>query len=159
MIYITTGTYYLGFDRLIKSLDNNKNIKNFKFLAQIGGGNYKPKNFKYFDYCKPADHIKNIKKSNLIITHGGIGSIMYLIYLNKKFLVIPKNIDEHPNDQISAMKSFKKIYNINVLYDLKNADVHIKKILKGKKKIRVKFQKSNIPSLIKNYIQKIDINE
>ena len=57
------------------------------------------------------------------------------------------------------MKSFKKIYNINVLYDLKNADVRIKKILKGKKKIRVKFQKSNIPSLIKNYIQKIDINE
>ena len=33
---------------------------------------------------------------------------MYLINLNKKFLVIPKNIDEHPNDQISAMKSFKK---------------------------------------------------
>lgn len=159
MIYITTGTYYLGFDRLIKSLDNNKQIKNFKFLAQIGGGKYKPKNFKYFDYCKPAEHIKNIKKSKLIITHGGIGSIMYLINLNKKFLVIPKNIDEHPNDQISAMKSFKKIYNINILNDLNNIDVHIKKILKVKKKTRVKLQKSNIPNLIKKYIQKIDTNE
>ena len=159
MIYITTGTYYLGFDRLIKSLDNNKQIKNFKFLAQIGGGNYKPKNFKYFDYCKQAEHIKNIKKSKLIITHGGIGNIMYLINLNKKFLIIPKNNDEHPNDQISAMKSFKKMYNINVLYDLKNVDVHIKKILKVKKKNIVKFQKSNIPILIKRYIQKIDFNE
>jgi len=57
------------------------------------------------------------------------------------------------------MKSLKKIYNIKILNDLKNIDVHIKKILKVKKKTRVKLQKSNIPNLIKKYIQKIDTNE
>ena len=59
----------MGFDRLIKSLDNNKNIKNFKFLVQIGG-NYKPKILNILIIANQQITLKY--KSNLIITHGGI---------------------------------------------------------------------------------------
>ena len=111
MIYLSVGTFHKGFDRLVEPFDNFCRINKIKCIAQIGGGDYLPSYIKYEREFTLSKHLANIKKSSLVITHGGYGNILDLINVKKKFIV-------------------KK--NINI----------------------IKLPKSNIPNIIKNFINK-----
>ena len=155
MIYITVGSYPEGFDRLIKYIDQSDLCKKFNFLVQTGNSNYLPINFKSKNFFLSSQHIKNIKKSKLVICHGGIATIMELIKLKKNFIVFPRMKHEAPNDQIYAMKKFKQLYNINVSFSLNHLAKNIVSTLKDKnnyKKIK-KLPKSNVPEIIKKFIE------
>ena len=108
MIYLSVGTFHKGFDRLVKPLDNFCRINKIKCIAQIGGGDYLPKYMKYSRQFSFSKHLLNIKKSNLVISHGGYGTIMDLISLNKKFIVFPRNRNEAAHDQKMSIKYLKK---------------------------------------------------
>ena len=97
MIYLSVGNFYKGFDRLVSFIDNFCRKKKIKCIAQIGGGNHLPNYIKYareFSYNK---HFANIKKSHLVITHGGFGNISELISAKKPFIVFPRKNIEAPN--------------------------------------------------------------
>lgn len=91
-VLVTVGT--TPFEDLIKFLDMHS-FENIEYIFQISNGDYKPKNFEYFEFTKNID--KFYKDSDFIICHAGAGTIYKLLDLNKKMIVVPNSnrVDPH----------------------------------------------------------------
>ena len=103
MIFVTVGTG--KFDELIKEIDRVAPSLNEKVIAQIGKGEYKPKNIEYFDFKNPLTNY--YKKASLVISHGGAGTIYELLSLNKKVIGIA-NINRTDEHQIEILNALSK---------------------------------------------------
>lgn len=82
MIFVTVGT--TTFESLIKAVDKAK-LKG-KVIIQKAGGKYQPQNYEFFDYTDNFDDY--IKKADIVITHGGAGTLFKLLALGKKIIGI-----------------------------------------------------------------------
>mgnify|MGYP003368096486 CR=1 FL=1 len=151
MILVTLGTQDKSFDRLLKAIDKeieNKNIKE-KVIVQAGYTKYKSNNMEIFDLVSEEKLEKLVKKCDLLITHGGVGSILLGIRNNKKVIVAArlKKYGEHTNDhQKQIIKEFNKLGYITELDDFKELNKVIKQ---AKEKESIKF-KSNNDRFVKN---------
>ena len=76
MIFVTVGTHNQGFERLIKKMDEIAGRIDEEIIMQIGYTNYKPKNTKFFEFLGFHDLIEMYQKADIIITHGGAGSLL-----------------------------------------------------------------------------------
>lgn len=129
-IFVTTGTTDYKFDRLISKMDR-KGV-----FMQIGKAK-KPKKAKYKEFLTKKEMIKWIEWSDIIISHGGTGSIIEAIEYKKKLIIIPrqKKFKEHIDDhQINFCNFIKNKYNAEVVLDINN----IENAIKRTKKIRIK---------------------
>lgn len=102
MIFVTVGTHEQGMDRLLIELDKlieNKLIE-CEIVAQIGYSDYKPKNYKYKELIGYDEMDELVKKADIVITHGGPGSIFHAIHYKKAPIVVPRNpmYNEHVDD-------------------------------------------------------------
>ena len=102
MILVTLGTQDKDFTRLLKAIDReieNKNIKE-KVIVQAGFTKYKSKNMEIFDLIPNEKLEELVKECNILITHGGVGSILMGIKNNKKVIAAArlKYYKEHTND-------------------------------------------------------------
>ena len=151
MILVTLGTQDKKFDRLLKAIDKeieNKNIKE-KVIVQAGYTKYKSNNMEIFDLVPEEELEKLVKKCDLLITHGGVGSILLGIKNNKKVIAAArlKEYGEHTNDhQKQIIKEFKKLGYITELEDFEDLNKVIKE---AKAKDSIKF-KSNNAKFVKN---------
>ena len=125
MIFITVGTHEQGMDRLFIEIDKliERGIIEEDVFAQIGYSNYLPKYYKYkkmIGYDEMDDYVKN---GDIIITHGGPGSIFHPLQYGKIPIVVPRNpeFDEHvDNHQILFTKKLEMNKKIIAVYDIKN---------------------------------------
>lgn len=158
MILVLLGTQNNSFERLLKEIEKciDNKIINEEVIVQAGNTKFdsdKMKINKFISHTKLQDYIKN---SNYIITHGGVGSIIDALKMNKKVIAVPrkKEYKEHVNDhQVQIIENFdykKYIVGIKDVEDLSNA---IKKI---KNFTPEKFisNTQNIITLIEDYIEK-----
>ena len=114
MIFITVGTQKFQFNRLLKEIDRLIEEEKIteEVFAQIGYSDYKPKNYKYKDFIDRDEFEDIIKKCQIIITHGGTGSIIGAVKQRKKVVAVPrlKEFGEHvDNHQIQIVSEFKSI--------------------------------------------------
>lgn len=156
MIFVTVGTHYQAFDRLIKTVDDlvGKNKIKEDVIIQIGHSNYIPKNCKWFMFITPKEFLKICKKSNIVITHGGIGSIVIPLQIKKPVIVVPRNkkFGEHTDDhQLQITRELEKEKKIIAVYDISQLE---KALQKAKKFSPVKLKKkSKVLNLIENFIE------
>lgn len=132
MILITCGTHEQQFNRLLRKVDElfqSKKIKG-KVIAQIGYSTYVPKNIEYFRFVNFDRMEKLFDSANLVITHGGIGSIFLALRKGKKVIAVPrmKNFGEHSDDhQIQIVRELEKQKMIIAVYDIEDLEEAIKK--------------------------------
>ncbi len=125
MIFVTLGSQKFQFNRLLKELDKlveNKKIKE-KIFAQIGYSDYKPKNYEYKEFVDRDEFQAQMKRSDIIITHGGTGAIITAVKQGKKVIAIPRlaKYEEHVDDhQIQIVEEFEKSGIIKAVYDTKD---------------------------------------
>lgn len=160
MIFVTLGTQDKSFSRLLKAIDKEiekGNIKD-KVVVQAGLTKYKSKNMEIFDLI-PADKFDQyIEKSDLVITHGGAGSILTALKKNKKVIAAARlsKYKEHTNDhQIQIVKEFSDEGYILELNDFNK----LGKLIEKSKKFKPKKFMSNTKNMIKlleDYIE--DVN-
>jgi len=111
MIFVTLGTQDKSFTRLLEMIDKeimNGNIKE-KVIVQAGFTKYNTKNMQIFSLLDKDDFDKYIKECDLLITHGGVGSILTGLKNNKKVIACPRlaKYNEHMNDhQVQIIKRF-----------------------------------------------------
>lgn len=157
MIFVTVGTHYQGFERLIKTVDElvGKDKIKEKVIIQVGHSDYIPKNCKWSRFVDPEDFVKFCKKSNIVITHGGIGSIIIPLQLKKRIIVVPryKKFFEHTDDhQLQITKYLEKEKKIIAVYDINNLEKAIIKVNSfSPSKLK---KKSKILNLIDGFIEK-----
>lgn len=111
MIFVSVGTQKFPLDRLLKEIDlmvENKSIDEDVF-AQIGNSTYKPKNYRYEKFLSPIDFEKVVKKSDLIVTHSGVATIITSLKNAKPVVVFPRlsKYGEHVDDhQVQIAHTF-----------------------------------------------------
>lgn len=121
MIFVTVGT--TEFNGLTEAADN-LNIKE-EIIIQKANGKYIPKNHKSFKFSDSFDDY--LEKADIVITHGGAGTIFKLLDMNKKIIAVANN----ERDDLHQSDLTKKLSDENYLSwckDLKNLRGDIKKI-------------------------------
>ncbi len=111
MILVLLGTQNNSFHRLLEEIQKmiDEKIINERVVVQAGYTQFKSKDMEIFDLI-PLDRIEKLQEeANLIITHGGVGSIISSNNKGKKVIAIPRlhEYGEHVNDhQKEIVKSF-----------------------------------------------------
>jgi UDP-N-acetylglucosamine transferase subunit ALG13 len=151
MILVTVGTHYLGFERLIKKIDEISCNLNEEIIAQIGNTKYIPKNIKYFRFIEDEKKFLDIiKKSRVVISHAGAGTILTLSRYNKQMIIVPrlKKFNEHvDNHQMELAEYLEKEKKVPVVYDIEKLSSVIDKIT------NIKLESNNqLGIFLKNYI-------
>ena len=159
MILITLGTQDKEFKRLLDMVQEqiNKGTIKDKIVVQAGHTKYESKDMEIFDLIDREEFSNLISKCDILITHGGVGSIITGLQNNKKVIVAPRlaKYNEHMNDhQIQITENFKKKGYIIPLYE--NDDLG--KVLKKIEKFKPKKYKSNTENMIKLISDYIDNN-
>lgn len=151
MILVTLGTQDKSFQRLLKAIDKEiekGNIKE-KVIVQAGYTKYKSKNMEIFDLVPEEELEKLVKKCDLLITHGGVGSILLGIKNNKKVVAAArlKKFGEHTNDHQKQI--IKEFVDRGYIVELNQFDKLNQTIEQAKKMKSKKFQ-SNTNRFVKN---------
>lgn len=159
MILITLGTQDKEFRRLLDMVQeqiDKKNIKD-KVVVQAGHTKYESKDMEIFDLIDRQKFSELISECDILITHGGVGSIINGLKNNKKVIVAPRlsKYDEHMNDhQLQITANFSKAGYILPLYE--NDDLG--KILEKADKFKPKKFVSNTNNMVKLIEDFIDGN-
>lgn len=151
MILVTLGTQDKEFKRLLKAVDKaiEDKIITEEVIVQAGCTKYKSDNMQIFDLIPIDEFNKLIKKSNLVITHGGVGSILTGLINHKKVIAVPrlKKYDEHESDhQMQMVDSF---YDEGYILKVDNIK-DFNKVLEEVKDFKPKKYKSNNEIYINN---------
>ena len=157
MILVMLGTQNNSFKRLLKELDKlkeNKVIKE-KIIVQAGYTKYKSDNLEIFDFIDKDTLDKYQSKADLIITHGGVGSIVSSIIKDKKVIAVPrlKEHNEHVNNhQLDIVESFSNNEYIIGIKDVKELEEAYKKVKDFKPK-KYTPNNSKIIKIVEDFIE------
>ncbi len=107
-IFVTVGTQNQQFNRLFEMVDQLEIDAQVKI--QTGSSDYKSNKYECCKYIK--DFQNEITTADLIICHGGIGSILTALKESKKVIAIPRlsKYGEHVNDhQTEIVEEYTEI--------------------------------------------------
>ena len=143
MIFVTLGTSDYPFTRLLKKLDNliENNIIN-NIVVQCGSEEYKPKNFTIIKNLDKKEFNKYLKQADIVITHGGVGTIIDCIKMGKKVIAFPRKAEfgeaknNHQEQIIDNLKSTGSILT-GEINDLENLLEEVKTLK------NIKFKSNN----------------
>lgn len=159
MILVTLGTQDKDFSRLLKAVEKQikkGNIKD-KVVAQIGTTKYESDLMEIFDLIPANKFNKLMDECDILITHGGVGSILAGLKNNKKVIAAPRlsKYKEHVNDhQLQIIDKFVKEGYILGLKDFDKLDKVLKKTDKFKPK-QYKSNTENFVKLIEDYLDSV----
>ena len=113
MIFVTLGTQDKSFIRLLNEIDKQIELGNIneKVIAQVGYTQFKSDRMEIYEYMSDEDFKKYMSEADLIITHGGIGSVLNALSYNKKILAFSRlsKYKEHINDhQVQIVNKFSE---------------------------------------------------
>ena len=150
------GTQNNSFERLLKELDRLKEKKIIKedIIVQAGYTKYDSKNLEIFDFIEKDSLEKYESKADIIITHGGVGSIISSLRKNKKVISVPrlKEYEEHVNNhQKDIVESFSNNGYIIGIKDVKDLEEAYKKIKNFKPKKYIP-NNSKIIKIVEDFI-------
>ena len=102
MILVLLGTQNNSFYRLLEEIERliQGGIIQEEVMVQAGYTKYQSASMKILDFISNEELEGWQYKANLIITHGGVGSILSSITKGKKVIAIPRlhQYEEHVND-------------------------------------------------------------
>ena len=156
MIFVTLGTQDKSFKRLLKAVEREKlngNIKE-KVIVQAGYTKYKSEVMEIFDTIPKDEFEEYMAKASLVITHGGVGSILTALDNNKKVIAVPRlaRYKEHTNDhQKQIVDEFEKNGYILALRDTSKLGDVLKSVKKFTPK-KYESNKKNFQKIITDYI-------
>lgn len=159
MILVMLGTQNNSFHRLLEEIDEliKEKIIKEEVIVQAGYTKYETKNMKIIDLM-PKEKLEELQdKADLIITHGGVGSIISSLEKGKKVIAIPRlhKYGEHVNDhQKEIVEKFNKdgcIIGIDDVKKLKEAIIYSQNF------IPKSYEKNNqkMLNIIENFINEI----
>ncbi|MCI8777546.1 MAG: hypothetical protein HFI87_00110 [Bacilli bacterium] len=157
MILVTLGTQDKSFTRLLEAIQKQINLGNIKerVVVQAGCTKFDSNNMEMFDLIPMDDFDKLIEECDLLITHGGVGSIIAGLNRGKKVIAAArlKKYKEHVNDhQLQIIDNFSKKGYILKLDNFEKLDELLKEVVNFKPN---KY-KSNADNFREMIVQLID---
>ena len=161
MILVLLGTQNNSFHRLLEEIEKNVENGNIveEVVIQAGYTKFEPKTKKQkiqvFSTIPKKELDILVEKANLIISHGGVGSMMTANQKGKKVIAVPRyqKYHEHVNDhQVKTIEIFAQkgyVYKINSVEELSEALKNIQQFTPNKYQ---KDDNSNILKIIEDFI-------
>lgn len=160
MVLVILGTQDKEFPRLLEAVDREikkGNIKD-KVVVQAGQTKYESDNMEILDLVSAPEFDKLIDEADIIITHGGVGSILNGIKKGKKIIAAARlaKYKEHHNDhQKQIIKEFADQGYLLELKDFNKLDKMLEKVKKFKPK-KFESNTNNMIKLLDEYIESSD---
>lgn len=157
LILVALGTQDKTFERLIQAVEKQIQLGNIKeeVIVQAGQTKYESKVMEIFDFIDMEKFDALLDKCNILITHGGVGTIISALHKKKKIIAAPRleKFGEHTNDhQLQIIQSFTASGYILPLYDFNKLD----EVLKQTEDFEIKSYKSNTKNMMDLVREKID---
>jgi UDP-N-acetylglucosamine transferase subunit ALG13 len=127
-----------------------------KVFMNIGNTEYEPKNTKFSRFIGLDEFRQYLKKARVVVTHGGIGTIIDCLYLGKPMVIVPrlKEFGEHTNNhQLDLARELEKQGKAISVFDISNLEDSIKKA--GKMRFPKKIEDSTI-KMIKEFLEELN---
>ena len=161
MILVLLGTQNNSFHRLLEEIE--KNIENGNIteevVVQAGYTKFEPSTKKQkieiFNTVPKNELDKLIEKANIVISHGGVGSMVTANQKGKKVIAVPryKMYHEHVNDhQLKTIEIFGKRGYVLPTKNIQDLGQALKDIKHFIPTMYQKDEKSNIMQIIENFI-------
>lgn len=153
MILVTLGTQKQPFTRLLDYIENS-NI-NDEIIVQAGHTKYNSNKMKIFDFINYDEMNKYVDNADLIITHGGTGSIIGPLKKGKKVIACARkkeyleHVDDHQEQIVDVFADGGYILKLD-------ENVSLPELIKQSKKFKVKKFVSNTDKFIKKLEQEIN---
>ena len=159
MILVMLGTQNNSFHRLLEKIEElikNGVIKD-NVIVQAGYTKFKYDDMQIFDLIPREKLEKYQNQADLIITHGGVGSIITSLKLGKKVIAIPRlhEYGEHVNNhQIEIVELFDNKGYIIGCMDLEKLEEALKKVKEFEPK-KYELDNHKMLNIIDEFIEKI----
>lgn len=158
MILILLGTSIYEFNRLLNEVQRciDNGVINQEIIVQAGGTKFTSEQMKIFDLIAEDELEELMKKSDVIITHGGVGSIVSAVKLRKKVIAVPRlqKYGEVANDhQIQIIDNFAKEGFIIGIHDVSELEEALKQVNEFEPKV-LESNTQNIINIIKEFVDK-----
>ena len=159
MTLVILGTQDKVFPRLLEAIEKQIELGNLngEVVVQAGSTKFESEYMKIFDLIPMKQFDELLSKSDLIITHGGVGTILSALRKDKKVIVVPRlaKYQEHENDhQLEIVDSFSKLGYILPCKDLNELPNVLEQVKKFKPKKYVSDNHKML-NLIEDYIDNI----
>ncbi len=159
MIFVTVGNHSQGFERLLKKVDEiSPRIPN-EILVQKGYSKYVPQNTKYFDFVPLSMAMEYLQKSDLVISHAGIGTIILCKENGIPLIIFPrrKKYGEHGTDhqmEIAQVLEERGDKNIYIVYEENQLEEKIREVVGKKEIVQVENKgRENLIGTIREFIE------
>ena len=156
MILVLLGTQNNSFHRLLEEVQKNIDNGNIQeeVVVQKGYTKFESKDMTLYNELPIEKFNELIQKADLVITHGGVGSIINSITKGKKVIAVPrlKKYNEHVNDhQIEIIDSFNEKGYIIGIHSVEELGKALEKAKNFKPQKYVK-NTGNILKLVEDFI-------
>lgn len=149
MILVTLGTQDKDFSRLLKVVEQAVSLGTIqeKVVVQAGYTKFVSKHMEIFDFVGRDQMEKWVEECDLLITHGGVGSIVSGLQHHKKVIAAArlKKYGEHTNDHQKQI--IKQFVQDGLLTELSHFDKLSEAIISAKA-LKAKNYTSNTNSMI-----------
>ena len=102
MIFVTVGTHEQPFDRLVRKIDElvRDGVITDEVVIQTGYSTYEPTHCKWQRFFPFQEMFEEVRKADIVITHGGPSSFIMALQEGKTPIVVPRKAEfnEHVND-------------------------------------------------------------
>jgi len=119
LILLTVGTQ-LPFDRLVQIMDTIAPELPDTIFAQIGQGEYAPRNFEYCRMAPPDELAAKFRSASRIVSHAGTGSLLNARRYHKPIILFPRlaSLGEHRNEhQLATCQQLNGMPGLTVAYN------------------------------------------
>ncbi len=74
MIFVSVGTHYQSFDRLIKAMDELAENIQEEVVIQTGYSKYEPRKATWFRFCTDPELKNDLQQASVVVAHAGAGT-------------------------------------------------------------------------------------
>lgn len=129
MIFVTVGTHEQPFDRLLVEIDKYAKIRNLpkdSIVVQKGYSDYEPQNITSKKMFSLEQMEYFYEKADIIVTHGGPGSMFPAWILGKPVIAVPRqakfneHVDNHQMEFCNFMEEKRKVICVEEISFLSN---------------------------------------
>lgn len=126
MIFVTVGTDEYPFERLIRGIDalKGQGVIREEVFIQVGFARYRPAHCPFAGILTYAEMEEKMRGARIVITHGGPGSIMPLLYSGRVPVVVPRRkrfgeaVDDHQMSFARKLEKEGRIILVEAVEDL-----------------------------------------
>lgn len=114
MIFVTVGSQKFPFNRLIEKVDQmaGEGVIREEVLIQTGTSDYIPRHCRHRDFYDREEFKTMIDTCSVLITHGGVGTVIDAVKRGKKVVAVPRlaRYGEHvDNHQLQLLEQFHRM--------------------------------------------------